>query len=167
MAEKPKIYFWAPGRQRSIDPEIVGKTIDRIAQQNGGICHPQDLVDAARSPRNPLHPLFEWDDEAAAELYRRDQARQVIRIIRPVMADTGERASHPAYVHVNINGHDGYMRSDTARSQDDIWSEVLDGALQQLKGFEQRYRHLSELEPVWIAVKEVEKKSRKAVADRR
>lgn len=166
MADKPKIYFWAPGHQRSVDPEIVGKTIDRIAQQRGGICHPQDLVDAARPPRNPLHPLFEWDDEVAAEMFRRDQARQVIRIIRPVIAESGERGAHPAFVHVNLNGQDGYMRSEEARSNDEIWGEVLDDALKQLKGFEQRYRHLSELEPVWVAVKEVERKTKRKAAAR-
>ena len=134
----------------------MASRIDTIAKANKGICHPQDLVDDARPARSPLHTLFEWNDEAAAELFRRDQARQIIRLIRPVM-EGGERSEAPAYVHVRVNGNDGYMRTDAARSNDEVWAEVLDDALKQLHGLEKRYRHLSELAEVWQAVQKVEK----------
>lgn len=165
MVSQVKTYFWAAGAQRKITADTVGDRIDTIASRNNGLCHPQDLVDDARPPTSPIHPLFEWDDEVAAELFRRDQARQVIRLIRPMIADDGTRAPFPAYVHVNIAGQDGYMRTDQARSQDEVWAEVLDDALKQLTGLEKRYKHLSELADVWQAVSEVKRKTRKKVTN--
>jgi len=160
VTEQPKVYFWAPGHQRAIDSQVLGDTIDGIAAKKG-VCHPQDLVDAARSRRSPLHSLFEWDDEVAAELFRRGQARQVIRILRPMMDDE-TRGEAPAFVHVRINGHDGYLHTDRARSQEDVWASVLEDALAQLQGLQKRYKHLSELEGVWAAVTAVEKKAKVA-----
>jgi hypothetical protein len=42
------------------------------------------VVDQARDPEHALHSQFEWDDETAAEKYRLDQARELIRKVRVV-----------------------------------------------------------------------------------
>ena len=40
------------------------------------------VVDAARDAKSPLHGYFEWDDSKAAEQYRLDQARVLIRTVQ-------------------------------------------------------------------------------------
>lgn len=40
------------------------------------------VVDVARDPKHPLHSRFEWNDELAANSYRVEQARALIRTVR-------------------------------------------------------------------------------------
>lgn len=61
-----------------------------IADQNGGRLTPDQVVAQARHPDSPLHGLFQWDDEAAAEAHRIQQARGVIKAVR-VTVETHER----------------------------------------------------------------------------
>lgn len=44
------------------------------------------VVNDARPADAPLHRYFEWDDETAAEAYRLEQARAMIRRVRYVAA---------------------------------------------------------------------------------
>jgi hypothetical protein len=53
-----------------------------IREANDGTLTAQAVVDAARPPDHPLHQHFEWDEEKAAEKYRVQQARQLIRIVK-------------------------------------------------------------------------------------
>lgn len=43
---------------------------------------PNLVVEAARNPTHPLHSRFEWDNTTAAEKYRLEQARGLIRLVR-------------------------------------------------------------------------------------
>jgi hypothetical protein len=42
----------------------------------------QAVLDAARPKSHPLHSRFEWNDKAAGEAYRLEQARELIRKVR-------------------------------------------------------------------------------------
>jgi hypothetical protein len=50
----------------------------------------ENLLGEARDPEHPLHPRFAWDDSVAAERWRLEQARQLIRSFR-VRYTAGER----------------------------------------------------------------------------
>lgn len=45
---------------------------------------PALVVDEARDPDHPLHGRFEWDDDRAAEAWRREQAHDLIRSVKVV-----------------------------------------------------------------------------------
>lgn len=50
----------------------------RALERNGKV-DPNDLIEAAKSPKHPCHDSFTWDvNQAAAERWR-DQARELIR----------------------------------------------------------------------------------------
>ena len=51
-----------------------------IYQSHGGLT-PEIVVDEARPEDSPLHSRFEWDDDIAAEKYRRVQAAHIIRSV--------------------------------------------------------------------------------------
>lgn len=51
----------------------------QIARRNGGVLKVDDVLEEAKSEDSPLHKHFEWDDTAAADKYRRDQARYLIQ----------------------------------------------------------------------------------------
>lgn len=50
-------------------------------EQNGRLT-PHDVLDEARHPDSPLHARFNWDDESAAESWRLEQARRLIRSVQ-------------------------------------------------------------------------------------
>lgn len=56
----------------------VREHLQRIYDDNGAIT-PQLVVDTAKQGNHPLHPHFEWDDSVAGDLYRCNQAAQMIR----------------------------------------------------------------------------------------
>jgi hypothetical protein len=55
--------------------------LQAIRDQRGRLT-PEDVVDVARDPEHPLHSRFEWDNDAAAEHWRRTQAHELIRTCR-------------------------------------------------------------------------------------
>lgn len=54
----------------------------QMIQDAEGRITPKAVVDRARPPDSPLHPLFEWDDSIAGDLHRQNQARTLIRTVK-------------------------------------------------------------------------------------
>lgn len=140
-------YEWATGARFSVAAQIVGEVVEKIVYKRGS-CDAESLVQVAREPASPLHRLFEWDDAVAAEQYRREQARHILRTL--IIDDDSDG---PAFVHV-IEA-DGYMQTTEALRSDAYRPGILADAKAQLKGLRKRYRYLSELAKVWSAVDEV------------
>lgn len=62
------------------DKEAAIVALDRLADQLGGALSPRDVVDEASKDTSPLHPYFEWDEEKAADHWRLEQARRLLRV---------------------------------------------------------------------------------------
>ena len=76
-------YSWKSGfPNRGINAELIGSVLEDLGSATDGCLTPQQVVDHARDNKNPLHPLFEWDDSEAAEAYRREQAGAMMRAIQ-------------------------------------------------------------------------------------
>lgn len=74
---------------------------------------PSAVVEAARDAASPLHPLFEWDDDLAAEAYRLDQARAVIRTVLVTVSTTRTTVQVNRYVPDPGRGREqGYLSLD-------------------------------------------------------
>lgn len=73
------------------------KLLIQIARRNGGVLKVDDVLDEAKDETSPLHKHFEWDDSAAADKYRRDQARYLIQKCKITLVET-EPVSIRAFV---------------------------------------------------------------------
>lgn len=91
---------------RKADPQKIGTALAKIAEQQKGRLTPPAVVDAARDNRHPLHRFFEWDDALAAEGYRLEQARTLIRSVRIIREDDEEPA--PAFLSIADKGGTSY-----------------------------------------------------------
>lgn len=129
--------------------EIAGRTIERIARENGGAARPEQLVDVARPRDHPLHGYFEWRNDVAAEAHRRSQACNLIRAVI-VRQPT---AAAPTYVRafVNLAPGRGYEMIATVLSDEDKRNQLLARALAELEQMQARYAHLVELADIWVA----------------
>jgi len=75
-----KFEYRGPGAPKDIPAGVTGAELTRIAERDGGIV-PSAVVEEARPEDAPLHSAFEWDDSIAAEEYRQQQARQLVRAV--------------------------------------------------------------------------------------
>lgn len=71
--------FKAKRRIRKSDLDAVRAVFEDLDRQ-GKLC-PQELLKAAADPASVLHRYFEWDNAAAAEKYRLQQARWLLESI--------------------------------------------------------------------------------------
>ena len=62
----------------------IRDALRRLADGNGGVLLPENVVEAARDEASPLHEHFQWDDGEAARQWRLEQARALIRTVRLV-----------------------------------------------------------------------------------
>lgn len=138
-------YTWRENVPVHADAQPIGEALMDLAQTNGvdgmtGLT-PEDVVDAARDPRSPLHTLFEWDNEHAANLWRRTKARLIIASIR--VQYEAEETHQIAFVNVRVSGERYYVPTSIAARNADLRSQMLQDARSGLQGWQRRYRDLA------------------------
>ena len=78
----------------------------------GGVLSPANVIEAARDPNSAMHGQFEWDDSEAAQAYRLQQARALIRRVKVNVVRSDQevvhipsftrQASSPGYVETQV-----------------------------------------------------------------
>ncbi|MFG1794247.1 hypothetical protein [Nocardia sp. NPDC049149] len=114
---------------------------------------PEDVVDAARDEASPLHGRFEWRDDIAAEAYRRDQARELIRSVRLVYAESvdGEERRVRAWSALTDAPERGYRPTEELLQDSFASKLLLRQAERELKAFKVKYGHLREFADLMAA----------------
>jgi len=120
---------------------------------------PEEVVEDARSSTAPTHEFFEWDDSAAAEQYRLEQARYMIRSIFVVVEEQTFVKETRAFVHVTIQEPEQeprkvYTTVQHALTEEDLRKQTIEYALNQLDNWRKRWNEYTELADVLNAVKE-------------
>jgi len=138
---------------------IALQELERIRQEHGGILRAEDVVEAAEESSSPLHNSFEWDDTAAAEQWRLQQARQIIRSVVVVLPNS----SKPITAFVSLRDDrtqegGGYRTIIDVMSDKDMRERFVEEALADLRHWEQKYSQLNELRPVFEAITKSRKK---------
>ena len=147
------IYKWKQGSRVNFDAQKVGEVCERLEKK--GKLTPTALVDASRRSNAPLHNLFEWDNEKAADKYRESQAAYFIRSIEVVVTGTAEPTR--AFVSVSIDGESRqYVNIDTAIKTEPMRDQVLSDAFAELKAFKRKYSNLKELAEIITAINRLE-----------
>ncbi len=70
------VYEWKIPKY-SLPAQSAGEELERIERKHGRIT-PGNVLEESRPTGAVLHSLFEWNDSAAAEKFRLEQAREVI-----------------------------------------------------------------------------------------
>lgn len=124
------------------DPQKIGEALAKISEDHSGRLTPEAVVNAARSNKSPLHAHFEWNDAVAAQAFRLDQARSIIRLIRVEDETTSE--PQPAFISIADNGVAYRTRQEVVGSRE-LQLIVLQQAERDLKAFERRYHMLNDV----------------------
>lgn len=122
------------------DAQIIGSYLDK--KFPGGNCTAEEVVDVAKSSRSPIHKYFDWDDTSAARKYRLQQAGQMIRCVVLNIEDSDNEI--PKMVSIKFETNHGikrsYVNTEKAFNIPDAMDQVLAEAIQNLKGWEKRFR---------------------------
>ncbi len=156
-ATRTTAYEWVKTRGYKIDAQLVGETVERLAEDSGGLAPPRALWLAASPVEHPLHGMFEWNTKRAAESYRDIQARRIISSLRISGPEEGDTA--PAFLHYRVILDDGvaegYMHSPTIRANGPEREFAIQEAIDSLTELEERYKSLNELSSVWTAIRQI------------
>ena len=129
------------------DAEKVYSELETIGTKS-----PQNIVDYAEEhPDSELHKCFTWDDSKAANEWRKQEARQVVRLL--VFAD--DETKQPAQIRVLQKATDAYEPVKTMVRNNDEYAKLLARAKAELKAFRERYKQINELEKVLEAIDEL------------
>lgn len=98
----------------------VREALERIAKDDtDGLIEAEAVVEAASDPESPLHRYFTWDDNEAAHQYRLVQARHLIARVTVTRVQPA-----PQYVNVRIGQRRGYVSTERAVADPDLYAQV-------------------------------------------
>lgn len=138
-----------------IPAQVAGEYLHELAEKENGVTA-ERVLDVSRPEDALLHEVFEWDDSIAAEAYRLDQSRHFIGNIIMVQVEKNEPSS-PVRAFVNVTSTEHaergiYKPIIQAMSKENEREIVLNNAMRELLLFQEKYKRLSELKPVFDAI---------------
>ena len=150
----------------------IPEELEYIRGQHEGILFPNDVVEYARGPNTELHSRFEWDDSSAAEKYRLEQARGLIRVCVTILPnkdrviDTYVSLKQDRYsTGGNGNQIGGYRSSIEVMLVPKLRKTLLEEAMEEHESWEQKYRDIVELADIFATARSVKAKQElKAIA---
>ena len=149
-------YQWVPGCRLKGDAQAIGEFLEGLRKSKGLTA--DTVLDAARNPKSVLHPYFNWNDTEAAEQYRKEQARGLIRSITVRVVEMESAAPVRAWAAIGTK-EERYVGVVEAMSQPVLRQQLLDSALRELAAFQAKYQHLSELKELFLAAATVQKRA--------
>ena len=141
---------------------LIGKTMEDLKKKHKtDTVSAQMLVNAAKAKRSPLHTLFEWDDQVAANEYRLIQARKYLACVEVVVIVDEEVSSTKAFHSVTVEVADeeaetGYASFAAVSKNPKLAAQVVDKALGEMDRWQKRYQQYEVLlSPIIEGVKQV------------
>lgn len=132
------------------------KVIDELRriESERGLLIPSEVVEAARPATSPLHPHFEWDDSAAAEKYRIDQARNLIRVCVEYVGNGDSRRKIDAFVSLSTDRATGggYRSMTHVLAMDNLRAQLIEDAILDMDRFRAKYASVAELVDVFASM---------------
>lgn len=121
------------------------RTLEEIAQRNGGVLKPEHVLVEAANPSHPLHDRFEWDDARAGHAYRIDQARTLIRSVKVSVVVESRKIESVFYVRdpSQPTNETGYISVPRLRSDKELAAEAIKAEFARARAIMVRARDLA------------------------
>lgn len=124
------------------DPQKVAGELKTLGDE----ITPDQIVDAARDASTELHKCFEWDNDVAAEKWRKHQARQLLCFL-VIREEEPKPDTVPVRVYYKIDDG-GYKHCERVFTRADEYQNLLQTALAELRAFKMKYARLQELSEI-------------------
>jgi hypothetical protein len=136
-----KQFAWRKGFPAKIEAQVFGEIVERIEQKNG-LVKAEDIVAEAQRPTSPIREAFEWDDAAAAEAFRKDQARALLgalTIVRVTVEQGPDLSNKAMFVVRDDKDRRGYRSADIIMTDRDMRAQIISAAKRELESFMTKY----------------------------
>ena len=135
-------YNWISQSVYKVSADDAGAEFERMLKT--GDLTAERIVDESRPEDAVLHNEFEWNDSIAAEKYRREQARTMLRCLIKV---TDDRPPTRAFFTIDYTykRKGAYEPIEVIVADDQKADKLLKIALGELKAFRKKYDSLSQL----------------------
>jgi len=131
--------FFAHADAQTVAEEIMSIGSDATAKQ---------IVEKARDESTELHKCFEWDDSKAAEKYREEQARAVVRLL-VIKEETIPEDRPEVRYFFKPKSDEGYKPTKVIVRKEDEYQALLQQAWGELHAFKVKYSMLNELQEIF------------------
>jgi len=159
-------YAYRLNNIKEVDADAVGKRLAQLRDKKKGRIQANDVVDECRSRTHPGHRMFEWDDSECGRLYREEQARELLEIVR---FTDGKADSEPRRLFLNLidpkDKERSYRSVEDVMSSRDLQLQVLRAAERDLRLFESRYQELLDICALVRAARERISEARKTAEE--
>jgi hypothetical protein len=134
---------------------VVDRELERIYKKNQNIT-PDLVLEAATSPKHPLHDYFEWNDTVAGQKYRKAQAYTLILASRYVvqLVENG-KVEHPSVKErgrvrrlVSAFRGEGFKMRNEALADTDMRTAIVETKKGALRSWCQSTIDIEELQPL-------------------
>lgn len=148
-------YTWKTKNLFKTDANTAGQIFEELESTIGLTA--ENIVNASRDEDAPLHDEFEWDDEVAAEEWRKRQAQNMISNLSIVLVETEDEEVTPvrAFYATELHHYENIRAIITNEEKKD---DLLIRAIRELQAFKRKYRILTELETVFSAIDTIAEK---------
>jgi hypothetical protein len=130
---------------KNVNAQMVADEISTIGDE----VTPARIVDLARDEKTELHKCFEWDDRKAAEAYRIEQAKTVLRVLVVKQEKEEQLFRSPVRLYYKTDSSKGYTKITTIVNNEDLYQDLLRRAYAELRAFKIKYACLTELHDIF------------------
>jgi len=162
---KIKAYTFKPGARlkSKIKPDALMKELDRVRKKTGALT-PSAIVNESRPTKAVLHPEFTWADDKAAELWRIEEARNLLRVTQVVYEHGPVEPQRAVVLQMRTDEKSEYAPiHEVLQRQDSRDAHILE-LLKDLQSFRRRFALVSELSHVVPMLDEAINSTQSAIA---
>lgn len=150
------MYAWKAGSRAKVSAEVAGKVCEEL-EKEGGLTASR-LVDASRPEDAPLHGEFEWHDHIAAEEYRKEQAREIMRHLIIVQPEDETKETVRAFFNVSVVDPQYYSTAVIIKDEDK-YEQLKKRAISELEAIHNRYSMIMGIEAIYEAIQKIREAS--------
>ena len=154
---------WRPEAEKyrsKADAQKVAEEIYALGEK----VETKQILDMARDEKKEIHKLIEWDDTKAAEKFRLEQVINIMHDLHIVEIGLNknkkpEKIGVPMRMYYSLKGETGYRPTPLIVQDSNLHDKLLMTARSELDAFMIKYATLTELEPIFKAIREFNSKA--------
>ena len=144
------VYKFNPSYHAKVDAQVAGEVCEKLSSEN--MLTAQALVDISEPKEAPLHNAFEWNNKIAGNEWRKYQARNLIHSLEIVQEER-----EPTKAYFNLERTEAqYTNINVILQNEDSYQKMMENALRELQAFKRKYQKLSELQPLFDVINQLE-----------
>lgn len=127
-------YAFRMTMHRALDAQAVGEFLDALIDERKEHVTSEEIVAAARKRDCPLHEGFTWDENDAADKWRRGEAKTLVKNLMIARNDKPTRTR--AFVYVHHPEHAGkkvLLTTRSAMARPELREQIVEEAVKSLQ----------------------------------